>query len=363
MKILQEVIKRIYLSIRYGSIFTINRVIILFELIIVLVLGNIFVSIIVQDNSRKTEMRVLVENNIVMYEIDKDAQKEYCSNNGRSLGYFTSVHFYKREYGDIYRTHLHTEEYLNTVKLPLKKGRWFDEISMRELIKYDFVIIIPYEYRKDFKVGKVYNLYADADKESLYKVYVLGLLEPYIHSNHILGYDTKSLFLNENNIYSNLRYCQLDYFDVNELSELRIIRFDSDYQDMIESTRSDRGFIIVLIITLYTIFFCGFIGDRILNIDTYIKSYANMFLCGATKTKAMVTQFLQTLPNIILSILISFFIIKYIYIVQFKDLFFNVFAFAGLIILTLILNFMISLFILSIISKKSPVSIINGRYN
>ena len=49
-----------------------------------------------------------------------------------------------------------------------------------------------------------------------------------------------------------MKYARLDYFDTNELAQLGIVRFDEEYKRVLEINKSDRGFLVILISTLYT---------------------------------------------------------------------------------------------------------------
>jgi hypothetical protein len=358
-------IKNMMLAFKYGSIFSINRIIIILELIIVLVLGNIAFNHLLIDNANRTELRALVANNIVIYDMEDEEQVEYCTKNGNPIDYnYPYLYFYKespdRPLRDGFNTRVYSREYLNIVKLPLKIGKWFDDIDIGE---YDFIVVIPYKFRKDLKVGKTYKLYTTLEDENAkYTVYVAGLLKPYIHSDEIICLDAKGIIPHEKRYeYNNMKYARLDYFDTNELAQLGIVRFDEEYKRVLEINKSDRGFLVILISTLYTIFLCGFTGDRILNIDTYTKTFATMFLCGATRRKALTMLFLQNIPVVLTSGLISYFLIKYLYRVEFKYMFFNTTAFFGFIAITLAIHVLLSFLVLSIISKQSPVGIISGR--
>lgn len=135
-------------------------------------------NILRQDNASKLEMKEYVANNIVIYDTEKENQSEYCIKNGTLLGYNINFNFSKDKTGVSYNSNLYTKDYFNVINFPLQKGKWFSELKINEINNYDFIAVVPYQYRKDFKVGKVYHLYLKtSDSPSMYKVYISGILK------------------------------------------------------------------------------------------------------------------------------------------------------------------------------------------
>ena len=116
-------------------------------------------------------------------------------------------------------------------------------------------------------------------------------------------------------------------------------------------------------LTLSIVFFAGYIGEQLLNVDYQEKLFATMFLCGISKKKAFVIQFIQSFLVLLLSVIVGRLILGFLYSVQFVSQYFVANIFLYITISALLVQMVISALFVNRMSKKSIVQILKGSDN
>lgn len=351
-----KAINAIKLLVVYGSPFSVRNFIILAEFVIALVLSNLIFSFVTIDKNTSVQYKFMVDNNIVICDLGDETQVSYCEQNGESIGKIKNyISFIKNTLsatsfsGDIYENTV-----LQNIQLPLYKGEWFDNYE-----KCDFVAVVGYEYKNEFDVGKTYTLLCE---DTSYDVYISGILEPHIDllGNFIcLDANNKVEALDE----SFVEYYKMNNIDTNKLDELEIIYFNEMYKETSANATSDNVWNYILIISILVVFFAGYMGDQLLNVDYQERLFATMFLCGISKKKAFVIQFIQGFFVLLLSVIVGRLILMFLYSVQFVSQYFVSNIFLYITISALLVQMVISALFVYRISKKSIVQILKGSDN
>ena len=351
-----KAINAIKLLVVYGSPFSVRNFIILSEFVIALVLSNLIFSFVTIDKNTSIQYKFMVDNNIVICDLGDETQVSYCEQSGESIGKIKNyISFSKNTLsatsfsGDIYENTV-----LQNIQLPLYKGEWFDNYE-----KCDFVAVVGYEYKNEFDVGKTYTLLCE---DISYDVYISGILEPHIDllGNFIcLDTNNKVEALDE----SFVEYYKMNNIDTNKLDELEIIYFNEMYKETSANATSDNVWNYILIISILVVFFAGYIGDQLLNVDYQERLFATMFLCGISKKKAFVIQFIQGFFVLLLSVIVGRLILMFLYSVQFVSQYFVSNIFLYITISALLVQMVISALFVYRISKKSIVQILKGSDN
>lgn len=351
-----KAINTLKLLVVYGSPFSVRNFIILAEFVIALVLSNLIFSSVTIDKNTSIQYKIMVDNNIVICDLGDEAQVSYCEQNGESIGKIKNyISFGKNTLsatsfsGDIYENTV-----LQNIQLPLYKGEWFENYE-----KCDFVAVVGYEYKNEFEVGKTYTLLCE---DTSYDVYICGILEPHtdLLGNFIcLDTNNKVEALDE----SFVEYYKMKNIDTNKLDELEIIYFNEMYKETSANATSDNVWNYILIISIIVVFFAGYIGDQLLNVDYQERLFATMFLCGISKKKAFVIQFIQGFFVLLASVIIGRLILMFLYSVQFVSQYFVSNIFLYITISALLVQMVISALFVNRMSKKSIVQILKGSDN
>ena len=351
-----KAINTLKLLVVYGSPFSVRNFIILAEFVIALVLSNLIFSFVTIDKNTSIQYKFMVDNNIVLCDLGDEAQVSYCEQNGESIGKIKNyISFSKNTLsatsfsGDIYENTV-----LQNIQLPLYKGEWFEKHE-----KCDFVAVVGYEYKNEFEVGKTYTLLCE---DTSYDVYISGILEPHTDLlGNFICFDTNNKVeaLDE----SFVEYYKMNNIDTNKLDELEIIYFNELYKETSANATSDNVWNYILIISILVVFFAGYIGDQLLNVDYQERLFATMFLCGISKKKAFVIQFIQGFFVLLLSVIVGRLILMFLYSVQFVSQYFVSNIFLYITISALLVQMVISALFVNRMSKKSIVQILKGSDN
>lgn len=351
-----KAINTLKLLVVYGSPFSVRNFIVLAEFVIALVLSNLIFSFVTIDKNASIQYKFMVDNNIVICNSGDEAQVLYCEQNGESIGKIKNYVFFEQDTisANIYNSIVYENTVLKNIHLSLYKGEWFENYE-----KCDFVAVVGYEYKNEFEVGKTYNLLCE---DTSYDVYISGILEPHtVLLGNFICLDTNNKFeaLDE----SFVEYYKMNNIDTNKLNELDIIYFNDLYKETSANATSDNVWNYIFIVSILVVFFAGYIGEQLLNVDYQEKLFATMFLCGISKKKAFVIQFIQSFLVLLLSVIVGRLILGFLYSVQFVSQYFVANIFLYITISALLVQMVISALFVNRMSKKSIVQILKGSDN